>query len=96
MTSIVAQIFDVSKDMPLSILADEIAQIRAESHVSDGRLLIPPSLDRKAFEEDEAFSIQKLVTDRLKEAGEAWKREIALQKPSVGPSLRHRYPSKPS
>ena len=57
---VVADIFDVAEDMSSSILADEVSQNSAESHVCHGRLMVPPFLNWEAFEQDETLAVQDL------------------------------------
>lgn len=52
--------------MTLPILADEIAQIGPKAHVCDCRFVIDPFLDWEAFEEDETFAVDEILTDTFK------------------------------
>lgn len=47
---IVAEIFYMAKYMPSPVLANEVADIRPETHVSDSGLVISPFLNWEAFE----------------------------------------------
>ena len=78
LTEILAYVFDMAKHMSESILRDEVAEMGPEAHVSHCTLVVAPSLDRKAFEEDETFAIEKLVADRAKEGVHSWECELLL------------------
>jgi hypothetical protein len=67
LAEILAYIFDVAKDMSESVLRDKVAEVGSKAHISHCRLVKAPCLDRKAFEEDEAFAIEELVSDSAKE-----------------------------
>lgn len=51
--------------MAAAVLAHEIAQVGAQTHVCDGRLVISPFLDREALEENESFSINDIFAESL-------------------------------
>ncbi len=46
--------------MTSPILTDEIAKVRAQTHVGDGGLVVAPFLDWEALEEYESFAVQDL------------------------------------
>lgn len=64
--------------MAAAVLGDEVAQVCAETHVGDGRLVVAPFLHGEALEEDEAFAIEEVLAEVCKEGGELGKREVAL------------------
>lgn len=51
--------------MAAAVLADEVAQVRAETHVHDCGLVGAPFLHGEAFEEDEAFAVEEVVPEGL-------------------------------
>lgn len=68
----------MAQNMPPSVLAHEVAEICAESHVSNCGLFISPILDGEAFEEYEAFFIEELMADGEEVVGEAREWESVL------------------
>jgi hypothetical protein len=49
--------------MAAAVLADEVAQVRAEAHVHDCGLVVAPLLDGEALEEDEASAVEEVVPE---------------------------------
>lgn len=47
---ILAEILDVAEYMAATVLADEVAEVRTQTHVCHGRLVVTPFLDREALE----------------------------------------------
>ena len=64
---ILPQVFHVSENMTLPILANKIPQVSTQPHVRNGGFAIPPLVDRKAFKENEAFSIKDFRTYRVEQ-----------------------------
>lgn len=60
---VVAEVFDMTKNVPAPVLTYKIAQIRPQSHICHSRFVVAPFLDREAFEENEPFAIEKIITD---------------------------------
>lgn len=77
---IIPQILDVAQHMALPVLADEVAEVGAQPHVRDRGFVVAPSLDGKAFEEDEALAVEELVADGGEEGGEVREGEIVLER----------------
>lgn len=59
---ILAEILDMAQDVAARVLADEVAEVRAQAHVGDGALVVTPFLDGDALEQDEAFAVDKILT----------------------------------
>lgn len=55
--------------MPAAVLADKVAQIRAEAHVGDGGLVQAPGLDGQAAEQDEALAVEEVGAQGVGEVG---------------------------
>jgi hypothetical protein len=53
----------MTQDMAAAVLADEVAQVRAEAHVHDCGLVVAPLLDGEALEEDEASAVEEVVPE---------------------------------
>ena len=68
----------MSQNMTFSILTDKIAQVSPKAHVSHGRLVIAPSLNRKTFEENEPFAVEQLGSNGGQAGGELREMEILL------------------
>ena len=64
--------------MTFAVLADKVAQVDAETHVCNGGLVGAPFLDREAFEEDETFAIDEIVTHGCQVRGKCRKMEVFL------------------
>lgn len=58
LASVFTNVFDVTKNVSISILRDEISEMSSEAHVCYCRLVVVPSLDRQTFEEDESFAVE--------------------------------------
>lgn len=54
---IVSNVLDMSQDVTSPVLADEVSQVGAKSHICDSRLVIPPFLNWESFEQDKALSV---------------------------------------
>lgn len=76
---IISKIFDVPEHMTFPVLRDEVAKIRAETHVGHCRLVRAPFFDWKAFEQDEALAVQYLIAHTAEEALQLWKLELVLE-----------------
>lgn len=48
----------MAEDVAAAVLADEVAQVRPETHVHDGGFVVSPCLDGEALEEDEASAVE--------------------------------------
>ena len=59
--AVFAQVLDVAQDVTSSVLTYGIADVGAQSHVCDRRLVVSPFVDREAFVEDETFTIEEFV-----------------------------------
>lgn len=68
LAAVLTDVLDVTQDVTTAILTDKIAKVCAQAHVSDGGLVQAPFLDREALEEDEAFAVEQLVTQRVQQA----------------------------
>lgn len=56
----------MTEDVATAVLADEVAQIGAETHVGHGGLVVAPFLDGEALEQNEAFSVNEVQAQSLK------------------------------
>lgn len=79
MFCVVSQVLDVPQDMALPVLTDEIPQICSQTHVCDGRFVVPPLLHGKSFEEYESFAIEEFVAHGLEKTGETREVEVVLR-----------------
>ena len=68
----------MAKDMSTAILADKIAQIRPDAHISHGRFVVPPLLHGEALEEDESLAIDEIFSDFFQMVGQFGKGEVFL------------------
>lgn len=68
----------MTQDMAVSILADEIPQIRAQAHVGNGALVQTPILDRDTFEENKSLSIEQVFADLIQKSTQFRKGEMGL------------------
>lgn len=64
--------------MAPAILADEISQMRPQSHVCDSGLVIAPLVHGETFEKDEPLSVDEIGPKIRKEAAKPRKRELGL------------------
>lgn len=71
--------------MTTAVLADKVAQVRAQAHVGDGGLVVAPFLNRQALEEDEAFAIEQVVPQLQQERAQLRQGEVALNRLSRSP-----------
>ena len=69
--------------MTSAILTNEISQVCSEAHVRNCRFVIAPFLDRQAFKENEALSVEQLCTESLEEGRKIGKRESFLPQVST-------------
>lgn len=69
LAGILAQILDMPEDMAAAVLADKVAQIRAEAHVRDGGPVQAPVLDGQAAEQDEALAVEEVGAQGVGEVG---------------------------
>jgi hypothetical protein len=75
---VVADVFDVPQHVAAAVLADEIAQMCAETHVCDGVLKRRPFAGGEALEEDEAFAVQEVLSQVLQDRSEDGETEDLL------------------
>jgi hypothetical protein len=75
---ILAEILDVTEDVTAAVLADEVAQICAETHVCDGGLVVTPFLDGEALEENEALSVDEIGAQVVQVSGESGEFKVGL------------------
>ena len=68
LAAVLANVLDVTQDVATAVLAHKVAQVCAQAHVGDGRLVQAPLLGREALEENEALAIQQLATQRVQQA----------------------------
>ena len=66
---VLAEILNVAQDMAAAVLGDEVAQIRAQTHVCHGGLVVAPFLDGEALEEDESFAVEEVLAQGLEVLG---------------------------
>lgn len=69
----------MAEDVTAGVLADEVAQVCAESHVCSGALVVVPLLDWNPFEEYESLAFNKVVLNVCQNLPELWKNEVALK-----------------
>lgn len=55
---IVADIFNVTKNMTPPILTDKIPKISSQTHIGHSRFVISPFLNRKSFEKEKTSAIE--------------------------------------
>ena len=60
---IVANIFNVTKNMTPPILTDKIPKIGSQTHIGHCRFVISPFLNWKSFEEEKTSAIEQLLAD---------------------------------
>ena len=77
---VLAEILDVAKDVAAAVLANEVAEICAETHVCHGGLVVAPFLDREALEEDEALAVDEVCAQVVQVGGESGEFEVGLLK----------------
>lgn len=63
--AVLAQVLDVAQDVPASVLAHRVSDVRAQAEVCDGALVRAPLLDGEALVQDEALAVEELVAHRL-------------------------------
>jgi len=73
-----AGVFDVAEDVAQAVLRDEVAEVGAETHVGDGRLVVAPFLDGEALEEEETLAVEDVVAKGVKEVAQLGEREFCL------------------
>ena len=66
---VISQIFNVTKNMTTPVLTNKISKICTQTHIGHRRLVITPRPNWEPFKEDEAFSIEYLVTDCFQQNG---------------------------
>lgn len=62
---VLAEVLDVAQDVSAAVLAHKVAQVRAQTHISGGRLLQAPLLDGQVLEEPEALAVDELFAEVL-------------------------------
>lgn len=75
---VLAQILDVAQDMPAAVLADEVAQVSTQTHVCNSGLVVAPFLDGEALEQDEAFAVEEILSERLQVTRQIGEAEVVL------------------
>lgn len=68
----------MTQDMTVSILAEEIPEIRAQAHVGNGALVQTPFLNRDTFEENKSFSIEQVFADIVQKSTQFRKGKMGL------------------
>lgn len=66
---VLAEILDVAENVAAAVLADEVAEICAETHVCHGGLVVAPFLDGEALEEDEALAVDEVCAQVVQVGG---------------------------
>ena len=64
--------------MSPAVLADEVSQIRSETHIGHGGFVVAPFVDWESLEENESLSMKDIILQSLQEARQLWERESAL------------------
>lgn len=59
----------MAEDVTAAVLADEVAEICAETHVCHGGLVIAPFLDGEALEEDKALAVNEVCAQVVQVGG---------------------------
>lgn len=59
----------MAEDVAAAVLADEVAEVCAETHVCYGGLVVAPFLDGEALEEDEALAIDEVCAQVVQVGG---------------------------
>lgn len=77
---VLAEILDVAQDVAAAVLADEVAQVGAQSHVCDARLVIAPFLDGETLEENEALSIDDVLAESFQVLRKLRENEVGLDR----------------
>lgn len=62
---VIAEIFDVAKNMTTPILTNKVSKIGPQTHIRHCWFMIAPLPDWEPLEEDEAFAIENVIADRL-------------------------------
>lgn len=65
--------------MAAAVLANEVTKVGSQTHVRYGGLVVAPSPNRQALEQNEALSVDEVVPELRKESGEMWQGEVGLQ-----------------
>lgn len=68
----------MSQDMATGVLRDKVPQVCAQTHVSDGRLVVAPFLNWEALEENESLAIEDLISNSGQQNGELGEFEVIL------------------
>ena len=74
-----SQVLDVAQNVSTAILAHEVSNISAQTHVRRRTLLKTPLLGRNAFEKIESFAINQVLSQYLQTARKGRKMEISLR-----------------
>lgn len=64
---VLAEILDMTQNVAAAVLADEVAQVRPQTHVCNSTLVVAPFLDGKALEEDKALAVNQIFAQCLQE-----------------------------
>ena len=72
---VAAEVLDVPEHMPLGVLRQRDAEMRADAEIDDRRLLDGIALDRNSAQQDETAAAQHFVTDPVEDRGEPGQRE---------------------
>lgn len=68
----------MAEDVAAAVLANEVAQVCAETHVCDGGLVVAPFLDGEALEEDEALAVDEICAQLVQVGGQFGEFEVGL------------------
>lgn len=75
---VLAEILYMAQDVAARVLADEIAEVRAQAHVGDGALVVTPFLDGDALEQDEAFAVDEILAQFAEITAQFGERVVGL------------------
>jgi hypothetical protein len=50
----------MTQDVTSAVLANKVAQIRAQAHIGDGGFVVTPLLDWQPLEKDKAFTVEQV------------------------------------
>jgi hypothetical protein len=57
----------MAQNVAAAVLADEVAEVRAQTHVCNSTLVVTPFLDGEALEEDKALAVNQVFAQCLQE-----------------------------
>lgn len=76
---VVAHVLDVAQHVAPPVLADEVAQVRAQAHVGHGVLVWAPLAGGEPLEEDEALAVEEVLAEGLEDLAEFGQGEVVLE-----------------